>query len=200
MNAKLSSLVYLKELDLSGSNLEGSIEGLLLPSNLTILDLSHNSNISGKLPQHLPSTLEILRLGGNRLRDCLDDEDECGCANGRCFPYPSSLQSLDLSHNDLYGKFIFASESVCHHPRLAIVDFTHNSFTSIDESDGRLFSGCNQSIVLKLKNQVDDDGLPAPFTCPLPSFATNTIAEIDACSPDPTGLYIVLAVLGCGGV
>jgi hypothetical protein len=192
----IQSLVYLKEISLGGSKIEGSIEGLLLPRNLITLDLSSNI-LTGRLPRNLPRSLISLDLSRNQISDCLSEcsTERCesissrdgSCFNVRLFPPP--LMSIDISDNKLFGTFTFDAES-CLHYGLATANFSNNDFTSLDE---KMFQHCMQNVRLGLKGH-------STINCPLPSVPKNVMLRIDDCQTDLTGLYIVLGVIGAGAL
>ena len=55
----------LQYMDLGRNSLSGTFASIALPSNLSYLDLSYNE-MTGALPNTLPSTLSVLSLTNNR--------------------------------------------------------------------------------------------------------------------------------------
>ncbi|KAL3158542.1 hypothetical protein ABBQ38_010763 [Trebouxia sp. C0009 RCD-2024] len=97
--------------NIGSNNLSGSIPKLTQAPGLQLLDMSSNalSTVSYKL---LPNSLEVLRLGNNKLVGAFPDASLL----------PANLTILDLSHNLLTGSLPVALPS-----NLAVLNVTHNN-------------------------------------------------------------------------
>ncbi|KAL7246628.1 hypothetical protein ACSBR2_001682 [Camellia fascicularis] len=110
---------YLKNLDLSYNNLNGSIPGdLLYQSNLQSVDLSFNS-LSGSIPANMSPALLRLRLGNNQLN---------GTIPSSSFGSLQTLTYLELENNSLSGS-IPPELSSC--KNLALLNLANNHLTGV---------------------------------------------------------------------
>ncbi|KAF3646675.1 putative LRR receptor-like serine/threonine-protein kinase [Capsicum annuum] len=151
--ANCSSLVHLSA---EGNAIRGVIPAAIaaLPK-LQVISLSHN-NLSGSLPASLfcnvsiyPPSLRIVQLGFNGFTDIVKQE------SAKCF---SSLQILDLQHNQIHGEF-------------PLILTNNSALTSLDVS-WNLFSGKIPSAIgnlwrlelLRMGNNSFEAGLPFEIT------------------------------------
>ena len=126
----LKTLDYLKSVDLSYNQLQGSIDAI--PLGLEYLELNHNT-LSGKIPQ-FPLYMRVMDLSFNRFSDFHD------------FSANDHLSSIDLSHNELNTTFPVLPRALMS-LNLAYNQF-HGSMPSLPQSmtsvlvNNNLLSGC----------------------------------------------------------
>ncbi|CAN1169035.1 Protein STRUBBELIG-RECEPTOR FAMILY 6 [Linum perenne] len=116
MGYNLDSLKSLKDLDMSGNNIGGSIP-YQLPPNLERLNLANNQ-FTGEIPYSVSqmASLKYLNLAHNQLQNQLGD----------MFGQLSSLSTLDISYNSFSGNL---PESFGSLPSITTMNIANNHFT-----------------------------------------------------------------------
>ncbi|CAN8314924.1 unnamed protein product [Cochlearia groenlandica] len=118
-------------------------------SNLQVLDLSNNNNISGSLPSDLWSlnTLKNLNLSYNNI----------SCSLSSNVGNFGQLESLDMSHNSFYGEIPEAVDSLV---SLRVLNLDHNEFEMFVP---RGLLGCVSLVSVDLSSNKLQGSLPDGF-------------------------------------
>ncbi|GMI76960.1 hypothetical protein like AT5G66330 [Hibiscus trionum] len=152
--ASFNRLVSLKRLEIQSNHLSGELPELGSLKNLYFLDASNNA-ISGYLPTTLPPSLIQISMRNNTIQGTIPQS----------LQYLTSLQVLDLSHNELTDSvpyFLF------NHPSLQQLSLAFNAFTSL-QSPSNLDTQ-SELIAVDLNNNQVQGWLP-PFLALMPKLS-----------------------------